>query len=122
MKCIGCGSDDAIVALIEIFPCKYCNKEMRIEYNTCRGCGVSWKSLDGEFFSDTTIFDVGLGDLFAEDADSSFNVLMKNIEDGGAYMGDYIHRCLKCNTVCHEAEEDTYECPECGFRWEVISG
>jgi DNA-directed RNA polymerase subunit RPC12/RpoP len=35
-------------------------------------------------------------------------------------MHDYIHRCLKCAALCYEKEKDLYECPKCGFSWEVI--
>lgn len=122
MKCIGCGSDDAITALIEIFPCKHCNKEMRMEYNVCRCCGITWKSLDGEFFSNATIFDMELGNFFSgEEAERSFSEPSENIESE-VYMGDYVHRCLRCNALCYEEKEGMYVCPECDFQWEVISG
>jgi len=48
-------------------------------------------------------------------------------------MVDLIHRCFACNELAYETEveysdkEQTkkvyvlYECPECGFSWEVVS-
>ena len=121
MKCVGCGSDDAMIALIEAFPCKHCSKEIRIEYNVCKSCGITWKSVDGEFFSDTTIFDVGLGNLFDEEkSDVSFDELIKNVKNK-SYMGDYIHKCLRCQSLAYEVEKNLYRCPICDFEWEVIS-
>ncbi len=48
-------------------------------------------------------------------------------------MSDLIHKCLSCNEICYEVEADfsdeekkhkvyaLYECPNCGFSWEVIA-
>lgn len=116
MKCAMCGGTDVIVALMEIFPCKFCGKEMRIEYNVCNSCAATWKSLDGQFFSDATIFDVGLGDVLNE------KDICRKSKKEVVCMGDYIHKCLRCNALCYEAEEGVFVCPDCDFRWEVISG
>jgi len=48
-------------------------------------------------------------------------------------MMDLVHRCLSCNAICYETDAEfsdeqqtkktyaLYECPECGFVWEVVS-
>ena len=41
------------------------------------------------------------------------------INIGEAVMTDYVHKCLKCNSVAHETEPDLYVCDECGFEWEI---
>jgi len=114
MKCIGCGKDGAIIALIEAFPCRHCEGEIHLEYNVCRECGQSWKTVDGEFISKTMLFDMGLGEAYFEESD------MK--EEKTPCMNDFIHKCLKCNTICCEIESNPslYRCPACGFEWEVL--
>ena len=121
MECISCGGDNAVVALLEIFPCKYCGQDLNIEYNICKDCGAAWKSIDGELISDMTLFDAGIGDLFSkfEEELSEFTPIVNN-NNKHIHIGDCIHRCLKCNVICYEVNENIYECPKCGFSWEVI--
>lgn len=121
MKCINCDSDDVIVVLMEIFPCRHCDGEIRIEYVVCKCCGTGWKSVDGEILSGTTFFDMGLGDIFDDGDEITLNMapVIDHNEDK-SYMGDYVHRCLRCQTLAYEAEENLYRCPSCGFEWEVI--
>ena len=34
-------------------------------------------------------------------------------------MVDYIHKCLMCNAISYEKEENVWCCPTCDFEWEV---
>jgi len=114
MKCIGCGKNSATIALIEAFPCRHCNGEIHLEYNVCQECGKAWKTVDGEFISGTMLFDTGLGEAYYGEEE------MKDEEEKMSYMNDYIHKCLKCNSIACEVEPNLYRCPICGFEWEVI--
>lgn len=123
MKCIYCGDDNSVTILVETLPCKHCGGEIRIEYNICKECGLAWKSVDGEIVENTTFFDLGLDDIFDDDElikgfDIPFN--MDQCEIKSSYMSDYIHKCVRCQATCFESEKDRWECPECGFSWEVI--
>ena len=123
MRCIHCDEDSGVTVLIESIPCKHCNGEIRTEYNVCKTCGMAWKTVDGELLSDTTFFDVGLEEIFSEDElFQEFDMVLNcdQREINSSYMKDYIHKCLKCQAVCHEAEKNRWECPDCGFAWEVI--
>lgn len=123
MECLHCGSEDSAVILIEAIPCQHCGGEVKIEYNVCKGCGLAWKTVDGKPLSDTTFFDVGLEEIFADDEIfKEFDMVLKkdSLNPPSNNMTDYIHRCLKCNTICFESAEHRWECPSCGFTWEVI--
>lgn len=118
MKCINCKSDDVVVVLMEVFPCKYCGKNIEVEYVICRDCGVGWKSVNGEILSGTTLFDVGLNNIFDGGDETPLN--MTPIINHKPHMTDYVYKCLRCQAVCYEVEKDLYECPECGFQWNVV--
>lgn len=123
MKCVHCNEDTGAVILVESIPCKHCNGEIRIEYNVCKSCGMAWKTVDGELVENTTFFDIGLDEIFSEDEMSQeFDMVLNwdQREIQSSYMVDYIHKCLKCQTACFEAEKNRWECPDCGFTWEVI--
>lgn len=122
MRCIGCDSDDTVVVLMEIFPCKYCSGEIKIEYNVCKNCGVGWKTVDDEILSGTTFFDVGLDAIFDGDEDEVVFDMAPIIDHNKdkSHMADYVYKCLRCQAICYEKEEDLYECPECGFQWEIV--
>jgi len=126
MKCIYCDDDNGVTILVESLPCKHCGEEIRIEYNICKVCGLAWKTVDGEAVeNNATFFDMGLDEIFSDDelfGEFNFNIPF-DVEQHGvksSYMSDYIHKCLKCQTACFESEENRWECPECGFTWEVI--
>lgn len=119
MKCISCDSDDIVVVLMEIFPCKHCNGEIEIKYVVCKDCGMGWKTVDDEILSGTTFFDVGLDNIFDDESDLNIAPVIDHNENK-SYMGDYIHKCLRCQAWAYEAEENLYRCPKCSFEWEVI--
>ena len=35
-------------------------------------------------------------------------------------MEELIFRCLRCDHIAYEIDDEIYYCPECGFSWEVI--
>lgn len=126
MKCIECNSDKAITILIEIFPCIHCNKDINMEYNLCPDCGATWKTMNGKLFDGSTIADANLDELLGVDGeiDDFFESLVSNLEkdllsaDENS-MRSLIHRCLKCNSIAYEVDENLYRCPNCGFEWEI---
>jgi ribosomal protein S27AE len=121
MKCIHCDNDDSTVLLVESLPCKHCGGEVKVEYNVCKECGLAWKTVDGEVVENTTFFDMGLDELFDDDEwFKEFDMVIQTGEVQSNHMTDYIHKCLKCQTLCFESAENRWECPKCGFTWEVI--
>lgn len=126
MECVKCGKDSGIMVLIETFQCNHCDSEIHMEYNVCKECGAAWKTVDGDLISGSVLFDVGLGEIFGDDEEMEFDLMMSidkediKREIQSFYMSDYVHKCLKCQTVCYETEENLYKCPKCNFEWEVI--
>lgn len=123
MKCVYCGEDDSAMVLVESLPCKHCGGEIRMEYNVCKGCGLAWKTVDGEIVENAEFFDMGLDEIFDDDElFKEFDMMFRAEQDEvkSSYMSDYIHKCLKCRATCFESEKNRWECPECGFSWEVI--
>ena len=122
MECIHCNQDTGATILVESLPCKHCNGEIRMEYNVCKECGMAWKTIDGELVENTTFFDMGLDDIFAAEDFQEFDMVLnwdqRHVQS--SQMADYIHKCFKCQTVCFEVEGNRWECPCCGFTWEVI--
>jgi len=121
MECVECGSEDSHTVIVESITCKHCGGEVRIEYNICKACGFTWKTVDGETLADVSFVDDCLDKLFDEDGELNSDITLNiNQSTKGGCMKNYVHRCLRCQTLCFETEEDRYECPECGFIWEVV--
>ena len=121
MNCVHCGGDNSITVLVESLPCGHCGGEIRVEYNICKECGLAWKTVDGELVENATFFDMGLDELF--DGDEwlkEFDMVLQMGDVKSNNMADYIHKCLRCRTVCFESGKDRWECPSCGFTWEVV--
>ena len=121
MKCIHCKSDSVIIVFIDALPCKHCGGNINVEYNVCKDCGLAWKTVDGELLENTTFFDVDIDELFfGDDLCNELDITIKNDNKKSDVMRDYIHKCLRCQSVCFETSENKWECPNCGFSWEVI--
>jgi len=123
MRCVHCDKDTGGTILVESLPCKHCGGEIRIEYNVCKECGMAWKTVDGELIENTTFFDMGLEEMFDDDEffqefDMILNMDQREIKSSS--MLDYVHKCFRCQAVCHESAPGRWECPDCGFTWEVI--
>jgi uncharacterized Zn ribbon protein len=131
MKCFKCDSDKEASFFEEVFECK-CGEKLVFNYNLCPDCGLSWRSVNDEpsedsivYFDDLMSFVNPTSDEFSDEELE----IMKNMENeigkidkintGEAAMTDYVHKCLKCNSVAHEIEPDLYVCDECGFEWEI---
>jgi hypothetical protein len=126
MKCLNCGEEDFDVFVTETFPCGKCGGSIVVEYNVCKNCGLMCKSVDGNLLTASVFMPEEFSD---EDIEEIFGFLnepdmclnMDYTDDSEKiFMGDYVHKCLKCNTVCYEVDEGSFKCPKCGFEWEVV--
>ena len=131
MKCFKCDSDKEASFFEETFECK-CGEKLVFNYNLCPDCGLSWRSVNGEPTDDSAVY---FNDLMSFASDLSPDIseeemeLLKNMEKeidkidkvitGEATMTDYVHKCLKCNSVAHEISPDRYVCDICGFEWGI---
>jgi len=134
MECPNCG-EESVTLLIETFLCARCDEELNIEYNMCKSCGYAFKSMGGEPLKEI-VTDLGITEMFDKDiddfvtevfgssvSDSTLKIVEIDEDAEKDNMGDYIHRCIKCNELAFETEENgTYKCCDCGFEWEVIKG
>lgn len=131
MKCFKCDSDKEASFFEEIFECA-CGEKLVFNYNLCPDCGLSWRSVNDEPFEDSIVYFDDLMSFVSptqEDLSDDEMVIVKNMEKeidkidkintGDATMTDYVHKCLRCNSVAHEVEQDKYICDECGFEWEI---
>lgn len=133
MVCVKCQSKTAIIFASEDFTCE-CGKVHTLTHCGCADCGMLWREMDGQLFGDSEIPFEELADFMApvdpEEEQRIFDNLVKEIEkmdrvqEGGSWgMADYVHRCLKCNSIAHEISPGTYKCGDegCGFEWEVVN-
>jgi hypothetical protein len=133
MICHKCGKE-AITMYEESFDCE-CGKTNIIAIHVCDNCSLTWRSYNGEPLEASEIRFEDF--LSGEPANINLmsledNEVLKNmdkellkvdrVKQGKAKsMSDYIHNCIKCGAVAHEAKDGTYKCGECGFEWEIIS-
>lgn len=40
----------------------------------------------------------------------------------GNNMLDMIHKCIRCGEVVVPLDDFNFECPFCGFEWEILNG
>ena len=142
MICFKCDSGQEAAFSQEIFPCGHCDEENVVEYNICPSCGWMWRSVNGIPLEGSEIHAQDLGDfadLLMAGTDESFDnddltpeeqAIMENINEhlvkvdkmgrGEASMGDYIHKCLQCNSTAVDVSAGKYTCMDCSFEWEVV--
>ena len=121
MKCVECNRTSETVFFVEIYPCPTCDDQVEVEYHACKHCGTVWKTANGEPMD------------YAKSKIKDFSDIVKNhkkFEDFFSYMAkddndiasmnQVIHRCLQCNHIAYETSDGNYECPDCGFTWEVL--
>lgn len=124
MDCINCGSGKTVNILNGVSICKHCNKSSHINYYRCENCGEIWRVVDlnldiierVNLNKHSNTFKEDVSDLFGEvhiDEDDHDGVVV--------LMSDYMHRCLMCNAISYEKNENTLCCSKCGFEWEVLS-
>jgi len=131
MNCFKCNSDKEASFFEEVFECK-CGEKLVFNYNLCPDCGLSWRSVNGEPSEDSIVYFDDLMSFVSPTSDDLSDEelgIVKNMEKeidkidkintGEATMTDYVHKCLKCNSVAHEVEPDKYACDNCGFEWEI---
>jgi len=123
MKCFRCDAEQDCTFFVETMPCYHCGKSVDIEYNFCDDCGSLWKS-SGEEVVEETVMNItepaGLGTFMSSLDEEIATMFTKKLEDDGTMMGGAVHKCLNCNSVAFEVKEGKYQCPTCGFEWEVI--
>ena len=141
MICLNCNSTNSKIMYSESYPCSHCGGDLVVEYCMCIDCGTIWRAIDGAISTESVVnaddlmniltpfnqfMNVQQGELSPEDQKMLDNIekeLNKHAtEDGQATtMSDMLHKCLKCESVVHEAKPGYFECDECGFSWEVVS-
>lgn len=114
MDCINCGSNKNVSILKGVFICEHCDKTNFINYYRCEDCQETWKVVDLGVAEQVNLEQSS--NLFEEDGSSCFGELHTI-----PLMMGYIHKCLMCNAISYEKEENVWHCPECGFEWETIS-
>ena len=124
MDCINCGSGKNVNILKGVFICEHCNRSNYIDYYKCKNCGETWKVADSAL---GIVEGINLGksfNVFKETDDDSFGEVHVDEDDHDGVvvlMSDYMHRCLMCNAISYEKNENTLCCSKCGFEWEVLS-
>jgi hypothetical protein len=121
MNCPDCGSENTAVFHIEDFPCRHCSTVNEISYNICYDCRLSFKEADGEVIAATRFPNKELIEL-ANLSEEDVKIVVKDEVDSehGRTMGEVIHRCLRCEAIAFEVEENSYKCFACDFEWETI--
>ena len=136
MICFKCSGGQESAFFQEQFPCGHCEEENLLEYNICPDCGWMWRSINGVPFDESQMHVEDLGDfaslLMGEQPEMTEEeaVIMDNInehlakisnmETGEAKMGDYVHKCLHCNSTAVDVNNGVYKCTDCDFEWEIV--
>jgi len=116
-KCPSCGNNTGVVMHFEEIPCT-CGRSVKMEYIVCE-CGYSWRSADDKFL-DGCIINVENVEELINEVEEFFEDqgVFNNMQQGGS-MEELIHRCLRCGEVVVQVNPTTFECPICGFSWEM---
>lgn len=143
MICFSCDGGKESAFQQETFPCGCCDGENTLEYNLCPDCGMMWRAVNGVPIEKSPVNIQELGDFsnitllndkmfnqtdLTEDDQEILDkigehlVKISKMDKGAASMGDYVHKCLQCNSTAVDVSDGIYECtePGCGFKWEVV--
>jgi C4-type Zn-finger protein len=116
-KCPSCGDNTGAVMHSESIPCT-CGRSIKIEYLICE-CGYSWRSADGKFLDGCLINVENVEELINEVEEFFEDQNIFETPQHGGSMEELIHKCLRCGEVAVQINSNTFECPTCGFSWEM---
>ena len=122
MKCLRCDNEDLMRFMDDTIDCCDCGTKLHYVHYLCSNCGMSWKTVN-----DNVVTKSDLQAMFVNLMEYMGNLENETrkadaIKEGTANMVDYIHKCIKCQSVSYEERPGTYRClnPECEFEWEVL--
>jgi hypothetical protein len=129
MECPMCNHDTEPAFMEENLPCKDCNCINTVTYNMCPQCKCLWRALNGKVIDETI---AELGEMvsgiietpeqleFFEELKADLHKHIR-IQRGKAMMSDFVHRCLRCDSIALPVTDHFYRCNSCGFEWEVFA-
>lgn len=136
MECPRCKHDFDNSFMEETILCKDCDCKNKMAYHMCPNCKCMWRSLNGEVM-DHSVADLGemmqeaMGDVdvipLPDDPSSFFEGVKEDllkyarVIGGEAAMSDFVHKCLRCNSIAFPSSDSAFRCDSCGFEWEVKS-
>jgi len=116
MECPACGSEEVYKFVDEIFECGSCGEVNTLSVAVCATCGTFWKEFNGAPVEGTCLTKQDLSHMSKHIAE----VLDKHEENSGkASMYDVVHKCIRCDSVAYDLGDGNFECPDCGFTWEI---
>jgi hypothetical protein len=129
MECPKCHHDADNTLTEEHLPCFECDCINIITYNICPQCKCVWRAANGVVINGSV---ADLGEMVSGIADSAEQLeffedlkadLHKHVrvKSGEAMMSDFVHRCLKCDSLAFPLTDHSYQCSSCGFEWEVFT-
>lgn len=117
MECFNCEGDNVFLYYSENLDCTHCGEVLNVEYWVCKDCHLAWKECDGKAFACVDVDDI----MTSEEAYDIFGTEEDPEPLVDCDFEDYIHRCLKCNSICYEPAPNLFVCSNsnCNFEWEV---
>lgn len=123
MKCFNCDCEYDACTFGESYDCDHCGDSNLIEYNTCRECKISWKSINGKVIENSVFTEEELKGMFEGNMDDFIDKMIDRTLCNRNTMSGMIHRCLRCDSISYEVSGNgRFKCSnkDCGFEWEVI--
>jgi len=115
-KCNNC-SKELQVMHEDVLECSDCGGKIIISYCACTNCGFTCRLNNGKFL-DGVVITVDADDELYKDLEEALGF------EGGSTSGPMINTltpCVRCGSKkAYESKPGEYECPECGFSWELV--
>ena len=119
MGCPVCNKNTVLVLHSDFIECQDCGSGIRIDYCVCKSCGAGFRLNNGSFMET-----LGVADMDFDEDGNIIGVSMNeepNSDEDLASMSDLILPCARCQSpAVFKCDENTYECAECGFKWEIL--
>jgi hypothetical protein len=124
MNCPNCKQDSVILLHTDMITCDDCNSEINIDYCLCEACFYSFRNKNGEFLDGGMADDIEVAlDELADTLESEmFGAESEDFFQSEECMSDLLNHCVRCGVPCavFNEKENSYECPVCGFEWEIL--
>ena len=133
MKCPMCGEDAPNIIVSESFECEDCSKINIFSYHLCTSCRIIWRAFNGVLIQNSIILldDVendpmlaGFGDRLLDSLKKTFLKSSSFVDNNVSHktMSEFIHKCLRCNSIAIQISETCFRCTVCDFEWECPNG
>ena len=123
MNCPECNNSNTWKMHEDRISCTDCESRIVLEYHVCGDCNYTFRTNNGKYIDGSFPMDI---EKIVEELLDDINSIAptyKEASKSSENMSDNLYNCIKCGqALIFDPDIVEYNCPHCGFEWEIIEG